>query len=234
MTERLVDLRISRERASLWFVAALILFVLASVVWQYVGTFVLGLFLYYVTRPLYDRFERYVPSRTLAAGLSIVAVALPVLVLVGWTLVVTVRAIVDVFGPDALARYELALRPYLNVSALVSDAQREAAAALRDPASVLNADLQRRLAEALGSLVESIGVIANAGLHPSSSSSSSRSSSCATTTDSSRGRARRSHGRAASSTGTSSPSTTICTTSTSATSSTPCSRRRSPPPCSTC
>ena len=65
-------------------------FVLAAalfyVVYRFVGTFVFGLFIYYATRRLYRRVRSYVDQPSVAAGISLVGLALPVVLLVGYTL----------------------------------------------------------------------------------------------------------------------------------------------------
>ncbi|MFW6436248.1 MAG: AI-2E family transporter [Halococcoides sp.] len=70
----------------IWIVLGLVLaVVLATVLQEFLGTFVFALFVYYATRPVYQRLRRYIGSPTLTAGLSLVVIALPVVTLIGYT-----------------------------------------------------------------------------------------------------------------------------------------------------
>lgn len=63
---------------------------LVFVVYSFVGTVVFGVFLYYATRPVFVRLRRRVRQPTIAAGVALVALAAPALVLVSYTLLVVV------------------------------------------------------------------------------------------------------------------------------------------------
>jgi Predicted permease len=67
--------------------AAVVAYVTAS----FIGTVVFGLFVYYSTRPIYDRVRERIPGDTLAAGVSLFLLGLPALALVGYTGVVAYR-----------------------------------------------------------------------------------------------------------------------------------------------
>ncbi|MFB6229077.1 MAG: AI-2E family transporter [Halobacteriales archaeon] len=71
------------------FVAGVFLFVFYS----YVGTFVFAVFIYYATRPVYRRVERYVRPPSLAAAVSLFLLALPVMLLMGSTLLIAISEV---------------------------------------------------------------------------------------------------------------------------------------------
>jgi predicted PurR-regulated permease PerM len=77
-----------RSRIPLWLAAVALGFALAFVVYSYIGTFVLGLFVYYITRPIHRRIADRVPTSSLAAAVSLAAIALPIIVLIGYTVYV--------------------------------------------------------------------------------------------------------------------------------------------------
>jgi len=71
------------------FVAAVFGFVFYS----YVGTFVFAVFIYYATRPVYRRVEGYVRPPSLAAGVSLFLLALPALLLLGFTVLTAINEV---------------------------------------------------------------------------------------------------------------------------------------------
>jgi predicted PurR-regulated permease PerM len=84
----LVD--IDRSRALWWTFGTALALALAYVVYAFVGTVVFGVFLYYATRPVYRRIRRQVRQPTLAAAISLLALAAPALLLVAYALIVVV------------------------------------------------------------------------------------------------------------------------------------------------
>ncbi len=65
----------------------------AFVAYSFVGTFVFGLFVYYATRPIYRQLRRALDSPSLAAGISLFALVLPALALVGYALTIVLQEI---------------------------------------------------------------------------------------------------------------------------------------------
>ncbi|MCO8243951.1 MULTISPECIES: AI-2E family transporter [unclassified Haladaptatus] len=80
-----------RSRIGWWALAIVLAAALAFVAYAFVGTLVLGLFIYYGSRPIYRRVTRYVESKTLAAAGTLFLLSLPALALVGYTVAVGVR-----------------------------------------------------------------------------------------------------------------------------------------------
>ena len=116
----------------------------AYVVRAFIGTLVFGLFLYYATRPVYDRIEGRVGEPSIAAGISIFALALPALGLVSYALLIVFRQLNDLTQSTALDPADFGLDP------TVFDR-------LADPAALVSADLSRFVSsELVGSVVGSL------------------------------------------------------------------------------
>jgi predicted PurR-regulated permease PerM len=144
-----------RERAAWWAGGAALALVVAFVLYSFVGTFVFGLFIYYATRPVYRRIAGRVGRRSVAAALSIFALALPALLLVAYTIAVGLQEFDRAADRFDITRFEEILGPYIDVSAVVQDPQ----SLLGSPNAV--EAIRPILTDALGYL----GFIGNALLH---------------------------------------------------------------------
>ncbi|WP_254546605.1 AI-2E family transporter [Halomarina pelagica] len=100
-----------------WAIVLAVGGVLLYAIYEYVGAFVLGLFIYYATRPIYERLGDRIPSRSLRAGLALALIALPILLLIGYTVLVGVRELSGLAVAD-LGTYLRPLRPYVGEAAL--------------------------------------------------------------------------------------------------------------------
>jgi predicted PurR-regulated permease PerM len=95
--------------------------VFAFVFYSYVGTFVFAVFIYYATRPVYRRVEKYVRPPSLAAGLSLFLLALPALLLLGFTALVAFREVASFASQNQLnvvstdTRTYILLQPYIDL-----------------------------------------------------------------------------------------------------------------------
>jgi predicted PurR-regulated permease PerM len=111
-----LDVLGDRSRVGWWLlgvaVAAAVLFIGHS----FVGTFVLGLFVYYAVRPVNRRLEAVLSSGP-AAALTMVVVALPALLLGAYLVVIALGQLSSLQGPLA-SQYVQLLQPYLDVSQL--------------------------------------------------------------------------------------------------------------------
>ncbi|PSP86612.1 AI-2E family transporter [Halobacteriales archaeon QS_1_68_17] len=136
---------LDRTRASWWAVGAVLFAAVLFVLYSFVGTFVFGLFLYYATRPLYGEIEdrlpdaiklgvpgavrrrvpggvaRRVPHRSLAAALSLLLLALPVMVLLAYTVAISLQEFRKVSRRISLDPYLSIAQPYFDVSNPVTD-----------------------------------------------------------------------------------------------------------------
>ena len=119
------NIALLRKRARLaWWVVGLVLgVVVLFVFYSFEGTFVLGLFMYYATRPIYDRLERRLGHPGLTAVAALVTVALPVVILVSYAVAVSAVEVATIAG-QSLQGYEGVLQPYLDLSSLTVHPQR--------------------------------------------------------------------------------------------------------------
>jgi predicted PurR-regulated permease PerM len=147
---------LDRPNAGWWVFGLLVLAGVAFVLHSFVGTFVFGVFIYYATRPIYRRVNRRVGPPSVAAVVSIVLLALPALLLAGYTLLVVVRELDRLtadttFDPDQYP--------------IVADLQSRIA----DPESLLSADIMQfvsadRVAQVLDSVGEAFDTVAFFGV----------------------------------------------------------------------
>lgn len=164
-TSALQSVEFSRGRVALWIFALFLLGVLLYVSWRYVGTVVLGLFAYYVTRPVFHRMLNRTSSRTAAVVASLLLVALPVMVLIGWTLIVAVRALRD-FGSDGgLVQLEDALSPYLDIEASVNELETTVEQIIANPEQLNQLNLGSITADLVDVLSTSAIILLNGALH---------------------------------------------------------------------
>lgn len=154
-----------RQRAILWAVAAILTAALAFVAWQYVGTVVLGLFVYYVTRPVYVRIQDRIPTRTLAVVASLLLVTLPVILLFAWTLIVAVRQVGGLLESNNLEQIVVLFEPYLDLTEISAELRRLATVVLEDPSRILDTQVNGPLAGVFDVVVGSLGTLFNASLH---------------------------------------------------------------------
>lgn len=103
-----------RSRLPVWIAAIVLGLALAFVVWQYIGTFVLGLFVYYITRPIHRRVVKVVRQPSLTAGVSLLVIALPVILLVGYTVYVGAFQLAALAKDANLQPVLDALKPYIG------------------------------------------------------------------------------------------------------------------------
>ncbi|QDX41670.1 AI-2E family transporter [Salarchaeum sp. JOR-1] len=146
-----------RARAGWWAVGSFLALALALVVYRFLGTFVFGVFLYYATRPVYRRLKKRVRPPSLAAAISLLALALPALLLFAYTLAVGLQEL-DKFLATRdiqLTQVEALLQPYIDVSSIVQDPQ-----SLLDDPNFVEA-VQAFISNASGY----IGFIGGAALH---------------------------------------------------------------------
>jgi len=148
---------------TVWVAVGLVLgAALLYVVYRFVGTFVFGLFIYYATRRLYRRVRRHVGQPSVAAGISLVGLALPAVLLLGYTLVVALQQLdrfvqeFDGAGTDSqIGRLLDMAEPYLDLPAV-----------LADPSTILdNLGGVGTITNTLESLLGYLGVVGTGLLH---------------------------------------------------------------------
>lgn len=91
-----------RQRLLWWLAGLVLLVVVAAFATAFVGTFVLGLFIYYGSRPMHRWLQEHTGHRGLAATLTLVAIVLPGLLLISYVGLVAVRELTAFAGPGVL------------------------------------------------------------------------------------------------------------------------------------
>jgi len=88
------------SRTAWWGIGAVLAAALSFVVYSFVGTFVFGVFIYYATRPIYNRIRKRIPQSSVAAAVAIFAMVLPALLLAGYALLIVANQIreLDIAG----------------------------------------------------------------------------------------------------------------------------------------
>jgi predicted PurR-regulated permease PerM len=81
----------NRSRAVWWVLTAGVVAIVAVTVFSFIGTFVLGLFLYYAARPIHRRVDELVAGDTVAVLTTLVLFDLPFLAVSGYVLLVGAR-----------------------------------------------------------------------------------------------------------------------------------------------
>ncbi|WP_132059773.1 AI-2E family transporter [Halorussus amylolyticus] len=120
------DWDIDRSRTAWWAVGFALAAAVGYVVYSFVGTFVFGVFIYYATRPVYRQIRRTVRPPSLAAGVSLLALALPVLLLIAYTAAIGLQEFAKAVErveeaeavPSDIDAILTELGPYLNVSTI--------------------------------------------------------------------------------------------------------------------
>lgn len=128
----------SNARLGWWLVVAGLALLLATVVEQVLGIVVLGLFVYYVVRPLHRRLDDHVAGSA-ATTATFVGVILPLVLLVGYVVVVATTELLAVLGGSSTPASDL-LVPYLGDEALSATRREAVRTTLDDPVGVLQGD----------------------------------------------------------------------------------------------
>ncbi|WP_410767355.1 AI-2E family transporter [Haloferax sp. DFSO60] len=90
-----------------WWVFALVIGgVVVFVGWVYLPWVVFGLFVYYVARPIEKRLEGRVPSKNIAAGVTLLLVVLPIIAILVGALAVTFSQLSTILTDDVIARLD--------------------------------------------------------------------------------------------------------------------------------
>ena len=133
----------------LWLLAGIVLLGLVGyVLSSFIGLVVVGLFVYYAARPVYRRLVDQVGHPTIAAGLSIITLVLPMFLLVGYALLIVSRELRRLTDVVAFRPQQIGLDPTTY-------------SRLTDPSFLFSPDARELLTGALsGSILESVVSIA--------------------------------------------------------------------------
>jgi predicted PurR-regulated permease PerM len=130
---RLQSTGLDRRRLAYWTVTGLLLVGLSYFAWEHAGVLIVGLFVYYVCRPVFARIHARIQDRTVAVGVTLVTVALPTLLLVAWTVAVLVQAVVEFLGTDTASQLTAIAQPYVAATAELENLDQVVEDALADP-----------------------------------------------------------------------------------------------------
>ena len=156
-----MSLQLSRFRIGWWSFGLALGAALVFVLYTFIGTFVFGVFIYYSTRPIYRRLKRRVRPPSLAAAVSLFALALPALALVAYALSIALGELLKYVNGGA---FDPTRWPLLNQEMLDSVADPEAILAL-DLEQYLSADGLQSLASSLGSAADTVAFVGVGAIH---------------------------------------------------------------------
>lgn len=103
-----------RSRIPMWVAAVVLVLALSFIVWKYIGTFILGLFVYYITRPIHRRLYMVIRNQSLTAVVSLLTIAVPVIFLIGYTVYVGAIQLAAFAESADLQPLIDALQPYVG------------------------------------------------------------------------------------------------------------------------
>jgi predicted PurR-regulated permease PerM len=103
-----------------WLLVALVVITGGFIAYSFLGTLMLGLFVYYAARPFARRFERYVDSPTIAGALALVLIALPLVLVVGSLVLIAITQAAEL-RPETLSTILQYLFPDTDFSGLPAD-----------------------------------------------------------------------------------------------------------------
>ncbi|MDY6819338.1 MAG: AI-2E family transporter [Halobacteriales archaeon] len=101
-----------------WMLGGVLFAALGFVVYSFIGTIVFGIFIYYATRPLYKRLRSRIRPASLAAATALLLLALPVILLLAYTVAIGLQESTRLMRQTDLGRLEGTIQPYLNVSTI--------------------------------------------------------------------------------------------------------------------
>ncbi|MFW6320638.1 MAG: AI-2E family transporter [Halohasta sp.] len=122
------------------------------------GTLVFAVFFYYATRPLYRRLDAHIDHPNLTASLTIIAIVIPILLVVGYASIQVLSELDGLLATYSLSGYRRFLRPYLS---LVQEGQfrRLAETLLTNPDQPLPDGLRRVAQRLLGGVSTLLGAV---------------------------------------------------------------------------
>ncbi|WP_338727595.1 AI-2E family transporter [Haladaptatus sp. DJG-WS-42] len=154
-----------RDRAVLWVVAILLLLTLSFIVWQFIGTVVLGLFMYYVTRPVFRQVHKRIERRLFAVVVTLIMVTIPVLVLVGWALAIVINAVSQFLDAERQSELTALIEPYLDLTSVLHESEETLRLLITNPGQLADSGLGDVLSQLSDVLVASLSTLLNVGFH---------------------------------------------------------------------
>ncbi|QLG61585.1 AI-2E family transporter [Halorarum salinum] len=152
---------VDRGRAAWWAVGAALGAAVLYVVYSFVGTIVFGVFIYYATRPVYQRLRRRIPQPSVAAGVAIFALALPALLLMTYALLIVASEVSALVGNGVFDPTDV---PGVDEDLIELLSNPEALLAL-DWSRYLNFGTLQGVFDSLGQAVDTIAFLGTALVH---------------------------------------------------------------------
>ncbi|APE95159.1 AI-2E family transporter [Halodesulfurarchaeum formicicum] len=114
---------LDRDRLGWWAIALALGALVVYLLYSFLGTFVFGIFVYYATRPIHRRLRRIIKQRSISAAVSLVAIAIPVLLLAFYTIALAMQELNRLLesGELSLLPLESLLQPYFDISSVIFD-----------------------------------------------------------------------------------------------------------------
>ncbi|MFW6317622.1 MAG: AI-2E family transporter, partial [Halorubrum sp.] len=103
------------HRSTAWIlVGLLVTAVVAFVLYSFIGAIVIGIFLYYATRPIYRRVDERTEYPDLSAMVTLLTIGLPILLILGYAVFVGVRELDQVLASVDLGQLRSVAEPYTD------------------------------------------------------------------------------------------------------------------------
>lgn len=154
---------VDRSRAMWWLLGLAIFLVLAFVAEAYLGTFMLGLFLYYATRPVYSRIRDRMGQQSVGAAVSLLVLSLPIVLLVSYTVLVAFQELSAFVGQNQDGLWTV-LEPYLGSFDAVRNPGELLGTFLEDPRALFDAADTATVGTLLESLAGTASFVLGAAL----------------------------------------------------------------------
>ncbi|WP_299233012.1 AI-2E family transporter [Natronomonas sp.] len=139
--------------------------VLLFVIYSFIRTFVLGLFLYYASRPIYVRLRRRIRPPTLAAAVALFVLVLPVILLFWYTAALGISELRSLAELN-LSGYEGLLTPYTDFAGLIGELQVVLRTLASDPGRLLTESRLRTVGVNFTAAITTyLGVVLSGLLH---------------------------------------------------------------------
>ena len=135
----LPDIENDRARLGWWLFVAVLFAAAVFIAHSFVGMLTLGIFGYYATRPIYERFDDHISNDSVAAGLTVTLVIVPVIavaIYAAFRVFQQVETFLGGGGPGAM------LRQFVNLDALTPSQRASLEAVIQNPQSLLSAPRQ--------------------------------------------------------------------------------------------
>ncbi|WP_435334267.1 AI-2E family transporter [Haloarchaeobius sp. TZWWS8] len=113
-----MELLVDRETdAFVWLAAGFVLVsVVAFALFDYIGSVVTALFLYYATRPLHRRLDDHVEHSNLQVVATVLVVLLPMVAVLGYGLLLGLQELNTVLSGSSMEGYRNSLQPYIGLA----------------------------------------------------------------------------------------------------------------------